>query len=57
METIFMNLQNSKTAKPHRTVLSLIGKINPRRSDALVALASFSIYSASEKIKISFKKI
>ena len=43
MNTIFMNIQNSKISDPHRLLLNLTDKINLRRSDKYVALSNLSI--------------
>ena len=41
---IFRNSKNSKTSDTYRLLLNLSDKINLRRSDKCVALASLSIY-------------
>ena len=38
-----MNSENSKTSDPHRLMLTLLGKINFKRSDQYVALSNLSI--------------
>ena len=43
MDTIFINSANSKTSNPHRSLLSLLEKINLKRSDKYVALTNRSI--------------
>ena len=43
MDTIFMNLKNSKTSDPHRLLLNLSDKMNLKRSDKYVALPNYSI--------------
>ena len=43
MNTIFMNIQNSKISDPHRLLLNITDKINLRRSDKYVALSNLSI--------------
>ena len=43
MNTIFMNIQNSKISDPHRLLVNLTDKINLRRSDKYVALSNLSI--------------
>ena len=44
MDTLFMNSKNSRTLDPHRPLLSLLDKINFKRSDKCVALSNLSIY-------------
>ena len=51
MNTIFMNLKNSKTSKPHVLVLNLTDKSDLRRSDKHVALLNLSIYYTWKNIK------
>ena len=51
MNTIFMNLKNSKTSKPHVLVLNLTDKLDLRRSDKHVALLNLSIYYTWKNIK------
>ena len=36
MGTIFMNCENSKISEPHRLLLNLSDKIDPKRSDKYV---------------------
>ena len=43
MDTIFMNFENSKTFDSHRLLLSLLDKINLKRSDKYVALSNLNI--------------
>ena len=44
MDTIFMNLKNSKTSSRYRLLLNLTDKINLKRIDKYVALSNLSIY-------------
>ena len=44
MGTMYMNSKNRKTSDPHRLLISLIDKINSKRSDKYVALSNLSIY-------------
>ena len=44
MDTIFMNLENSKASDPHRALLNLAEKIGLRRKDKYVALSNLSNY-------------
>ena len=43
MNTVFINLKNSKTTDPDRLILNLSHKINWQRSDKYVALSNLSI--------------
>ena len=43
IETIFMNLGDSKTSDSHRPLLNLSDKINLQRSDKYVALPNLEI--------------
>ena len=54
MDTIFMNLKNSKTSKPYVLVLNLTDKLDLRRSDKYVALSNLSIYYTWKNIKKSY---
>ena len=55
MDTTFMSSENSKTSDPHRLLLSLIEKVNLKRSDKYVALSNFSIYYIWKNIKKSYR--
>ena len=44
METIFMNTENSKTSKPHRSKLHLTDKLNLKNPNKNMALANLNIY-------------
>ena len=44
MGTIFINSGNSKTSDPQRILLSLLDKVNLKRSDKYVVLSNLSIY-------------
>ena len=44
MDTIFMNLENSKTSDPCRLLLNLSNKVDLKRSDKYVALSNLGIY-------------
>ena len=56
MDTTFMSSENSKTSDPHRLLLSLIDKVNLKRSDKYVALSNFSIYYIWKKYKKVMQK-
>ena len=53
MGTIYMNSENSKKSDPHRRLLDLSDKINPKRNDKYVALSNLSIYYTGKNIKKS----
>ena len=44
METIFVNMENSKSNEAHKFVFNLIQRLYLRSSSKHVALQSFSIY-------------
>ena len=50
-----MNFENSKTSDTHRLLLSLLDKLNLRRSEKYVALSNFTIYYTWKNIKKSYK--
>ena len=45
METIFMNMENSKTNEPHKFVLNLSQRLDLKSSNKHVALQNLSIYN------------
>ena len=53
MDTIFMNLENSKTSKAHVLILNLADKIDLQRSEISIALSNLSIYYTWKNIKSS----
>ena len=55
MNTIFMNSKNSLTSDPRRLLLSLINKLNLKRSVKHVALSNLSIYYTWKNVKMSYK--
>ena len=55
IDTIFMNLKNSKTSDSHTIILNLGHKTNLKKSDKYVALSSLSSYCAQTNIKRSTK--
>ena len=55
MITMFMNSENSKSSDPHRLLLSLLDKINLKRSDKYVALSNLIIYYILKNMKKSYK--
>ena len=44
MDTIFMNSKNNETSNPHRLLLNLRDKINPKKSDKYFSLSNLRIY-------------
>ena len=44
MDTIFPNLENSKTSKPHVLKLKLTSKLDLRLGEKVFALSNLSIY-------------
>ena len=54
MDTIFMNLENSRTSKNHVLVLKLIDKLDLRKGQKSVALLNLSIYYTWKNIKNSY---
>ena len=52
---MFINSGNSKTFDPHRLLLSLVDKINLRRSDKYVTLSNLRIYFSWKNVKKSQK--
>ena len=54
MNTIFMNSENSKTAKPHVLKLKLTSKLDLRIDEKVIALSNLSIYYTWRNIKSSF---
>ena len=51
MDTIFMNLENSKTSKHNVSVLKLTDKLDLRRGQKTVALSNLSIYYTWKNVK------
>ena len=54
MDTIFMNLENSRTSEYHVLVLKLTDKLDLRRGQKSVALSNLSIYYPWKNIKYSY---
>ena len=54
MDTIFMNLENSKTPKPHVLILKLTNKLDLRIGEKVIALSNLSIYYTWKNIKSSY---
>ena len=51
METILINIENSKTNEPHKFLLNLSQKLNLRSSNKHVALQNLSIYYSWKNIR------
>ena len=54
MDTIFVNLQNSKTSGPHVLILKFTDKIDLRRGEKSVAFSSLGIYYIQKNIINSY---
>ena len=54
MDIIFMNLDNSKSSKPHILKLKLTNKLDLRLCEKVIALSNLSIYYTWKNIKSSY---
>ena len=54
MDTIFTNLENSKTSEPHVLILKLTNKLDLRIDEKIIALSNLSIYYTRKNIKNSY---
>ena len=54
MDTIFMNLENTKTSEPHILKLKLTDKLDLRVDKKVIAFKDFSIYYTWNNIKSSY---
>ena len=54
MDTILMNLENSKTSKPHVLKLKFTSKLDLRIGEKVIALSNLSIYYTWRNIKSSY---
>ena len=54
MDTIFINIENSKTSKPHVLTLKLTNKLDLRFGEKVIALSNLSIYYTWKNIKSSY---
>ena len=54
MDTIFINIENSKTSKPHVLTLKLINKLDLRFGEKVIASSNLSIYYTWENIKSAY---
>ena len=57
METIFMNMENSKTNEPHKFVVNLSQRLDLRSSNKHLPLQNLSIYYTWKNIKSSIETI
>ena len=57
MDTIFMNLDSSKSSDTYRLILNLPEKKNLKKSDKYVALSNLSSYYTWRNTKTSYKTI
>ena len=55
METIFMNMKNSKTSAPHKYVLNLSQRLDLRSPDKHVAFQNLAIYYTWKNIRKQYK--
>ena len=55
METMFMNMENSKTNEPHKFLLNLSQRLDLRSLDKHVALQNLSIYYTWKNIRKQYK--
>ena len=51
MDTVFMNLENSRTSEYHVLILKLTDKLDLRRGQKSVALSNLSIYYTWKNVK------
>ena len=56
METIFVNLENSKTNEPHKFVYNLSQRLDLRSSNKHVALQNLFIYYKLKSIRKQYQK-
>ena len=54
MDTIFMNLENSKTSEPYVLILKFTDKLDLRIGGKSIALSNLSIYYTWKNIKSSY---
>ena len=55
METIFMNMENSKTNEPHKFVLNLSQRLDLKSQNKYVALENLSIYYTWKNMRKQYK--
>ena len=54
MHSIFINSENSKTPKPHVSMLKLTNKLDLKIGKTVIALSNLSIYYTWKNIKSSY---
>ena len=54
METLFMNIKNSKTSEPHMLKYNLIDKLDLKNPNKNMALPSLSIYCTWKNVKSTY---
>ena len=54
MDTIFMNLENSKASMPHILKLKLTSKLDLRISERVITLSNLSVYYTWKNIESSY---
>ena len=54
MDTIFTNSENSKTPKPHISMLKLTNKLDLRIGRKVIALSNLSVYYTWKNVKSSY---
>ena len=54
MNTIFINLENSKTTRAHILRLKLTNELDLRKGGKIIALSNLSIYYTWKNIKSSY---
>ena len=54
MDTIFMNLENSKTSKQNVLVLKLTDKLDLRMGEKVIVLSNLSVYYTWKNVKSSY---
>ena len=54
MDTIFINLENSRTLKPRILTLKLVNKLDLRFGEKVIALSNLRIYYTWKNIKSTY---
>ena len=57
METIFMNIENSKTSEPHKVTLNLSQRLDLKSTNKHVPLQNLSIYCTWKNLRKQYKTI
>ena len=55
METIFMNIKNSKTSEPHKSVLNLSQRLDLKSFNKHVSLQNLPIYYTWKNLRQQYK--